>query len=297
MSVGYGDYKYELVSGWGRLPPGYTFNKVSGVAIDSRDRVYTFSRTDHPVMVFDSEGNFLYSWGEQVFTRPHGIFIGSDDAVYCTDDKDHTLRKFTPEGKLLRTWGTKNDPSDTGYDGKNPESIQRGALPFNRPTGGTIAPTGEMYITDGYGNARVHKFAPDGQLLLSWGEPGDGAGQFHAPHAVKVDPRGRVLVVDKENSRIQIFSADGEFITQWRDLYRANDVEVDANGMVHILESFGRVTVLNLDGQVQVQWGKDEPNAHPDEILRRAHTMALDSQSNVYVGAAALDFFKKFVRR
>src|SRR2546423_2599219 len=112
--VGQGPFRYQALARWERLPPGWSFVEVAGVATDSRDRVYVFNRGEHPVIVFDRDGAFLTSWGEGLFTRAHGIFIGPDDAVYCTDDLDHTVRKFTPEGKLLLTLGTSGCPSDTG---------------------------------------------------------------------------------------------------------------------------------------------------------------------------------------
>src|SRR3954470_21801350 len=99
--VGTGRFRYEALVRWEQLPPGWRFGEVAGVATDSRDRVYVFSRSEHPVTVFERDGRFLTSWGEGVFARPHGLTVGPDDTVYCTDDLGHTVRKFTPEGKLL----------------------------------------------------------------------------------------------------------------------------------------------------------------------------------------------------
>src|SRR5437763_6070757 len=104
--VGTGSFRYEALAHWEQLPAGWRFGEVAGVATDSRDRVYVFSRSEHPLTVFDRDGRFLTSWGEGLFNRAHGITIGPDDAVYCTDDLDHTVRKFTPEGRLLMTLGT-----------------------------------------------------------------------------------------------------------------------------------------------------------------------------------------------
>ena len=110
--------RYEVVEGWEQLPSGYQHRDVAGVAVDLEDRVFLICRGDHPVLMYDSKGKFLGSWGEGDFTyRTHGITVGPDNAVYCTDDGNHTIRKFTPSGKLLMTLGTMNTPSDTGYDG------------------------------------------------------------------------------------------------------------------------------------------------------------------------------------
>ncbi|MBI3053014.1 MAG: hypothetical protein HYY77_03010 [Betaproteobacteria bacterium] len=213
--------KYSVVEGWEQLPKGYVHRDVAGVAVDGEDRVYLICRGDHPVIIYDQKGNFKRSWGEGEFSyRTHGIYVAPNGSIFCTDDGQHTVRQFTPEGKLLMTLGVLNTPSDTGYDGKNTASIKRGAGPFNRPTNVAIGPKGDIYITDGYGNARVHKFTPTGQLQRSWGEPGRGPGQFHLPHGIAVNAEGRVFVCDRESDRIQIFSPDGEYLSEWTDTQR-----------------------------------------------------------------------------
>jgi DNA-binding beta-propeller fold protein YncE len=159
--------------------------------------VYVFNRGEHPLVVFDRDGKFLHSWGEGVFSRPHGITIGPDDAVYCTDDHDHTVRKFTPEGKLLLTLGTSGRPSDTGATSMDFRTIRHSGPPFHYPTNVALAPSGELYVSDGYGNARIHRFTADGRLLLSWGEPGGGPGQFRVPHGIAVDRQGKDIEAER----------------------------------------------------------------------------------------------------
>src|SRR5262249_51980618 len=206
------EFGYEADDHWAKLPPGWGWSEVVAVAADSQDRVFVFNRGDHPVMIFGRDGTFLSSWGEGLFARPHGLFIGPDDAVYCTDDFGHTVRKFTPTGELLLTLGTSGKPSDTGATGMDYRTVLRAGPPFHHPTNLALSPSGDMYVSDGYGNARVHKFAPDGRLLLSWGEPGGGPGQFHLPHGIAVDGQGTVYVADRENSRVQLFTPDGKFL-------------------------------------------------------------------------------------
>src|SRR5262249_5479221 len=150
-----------------------------------------------------------------IFKRAHGIFIGPDDAVYCIDDFDHTFRKFTTDGKLLMTLGTSGKPSDTGATSIDFRTIRHSGPPFHYPTDLALAPDGSLYVSDGYGNARIHKFSPDGRLLFSWGEPGDGPGQFRVPHGIAVDRQGFVYVADRENSRVQIFAPDGKYLSEW----------------------------------------------------------------------------------
>ena len=194
MYDGTGKYTYELVDGWAKMPEGVSFIDVGGLSIDSQDRVYVLNRGAHPVMVFDREGNLLTTLGKGLFNRPHGVCIGPDGSLYCTDDGNHTVMKFAPDGKLLMTLGNKDHPSDTGYVNKGSmeeklATIKRSGPPFNRPAGVALSSSGEIYVSDGYGNARVHKFTPDGTLLFSWGEPGTAPGQFRVPHSVRVDKK------------------------------------------------------------------------------------------------------------
>jgi hypothetical protein len=124
-------------------------------------------------VVFDKDGNLLNTWDANLFTHPHNCCIGADDIIYCADDGNHTVTKFTPEGKVLLTLGQKDKPSDTGYTTVSEtgqklrimESIattKRSGPPFNCPTKVALSPSGDIYVSDGYGNARVHKFSPEG---------------------------------------------------------------------------------------------------------------------------------------
>jgi DNA-binding beta-propeller fold protein YncE len=256
---GQGDFRYELVEGWEQLPAGWSHGDVAGVASDSQDRVYVFNRSEHPVIVYDRDGKFLTSWGEGVFTRPHGITIW-EDVVYLADDSDHTVRKFSLEGELLLTLGNLNQPSDTGYiaDGSSHlKTIARGAGPFNRPTRLSVAPNGDLYVSDGYGNARIHRFAADGQLKQSFGGPGRGPGQFMLPHSVWVHTDGRVFVTDRENDRIQIFSPEGDLLDAWTNVTRPGDLYIDADENVYIGEMYWVPGMQSIAGHV---WQEDRPS-------------------------------------
>ncbi len=164
VKLGHGQFTYEVAVGWETPPPGYSWREVADVAVDSKDRVYVLNRGgEHPMIVFDNNGNFLRSWGEGVFShRPHSVTPGPDDTMYCADDGDHTVRQFTLDGKVLMTIGVPGKPAER-YSGP----------PFNGCTDVAIDPkTGDLYISDGYGNASIHKFSPDGKLLFSWAHRG-----------------------------------------------------------------------------------------------------------------------------
>ena len=206
MVFGTGKYTYELAEGWGQLPEGWTWGWIPAVACDSQDRVYVYSRSEHPLVIFDRDGNFLASWGEDILEDAHGIYIDADDNVYCIEREPHCVHKFNSDGEVVMTLGTPGQPGAKDGD------------PFNLPTDLAIASSGELFVSDGYGNARVHKYSPDGELLLSWGEPGDAPGQFDLSHCVRVDKHDRVWVCDRNNSRIQIFDTGGNFLTEWTGL-------------------------------------------------------------------------------
>lgn len=301
---------YDVVEDWEQLPAGYTHRDVCGVAVDSRDRVYLITRDDPRVIVYEPDGRFVASWGEGVFTnRTHGITVGPDDSVYCVDDGDHTVRKFTTEGTLLLTIGTPGTPSDTGYDGRSLDTILRGGPPFNRPTNLAVAPNGDLYVSDGYGNARIHRFSSDGELLQSWGQPGTAAGCFNLPHGVWVATDGRVLVADRENDRIQIFSPNGEFITQWRDVQRPTGIYADRSGLVYVSELWwrpgqrsytrgaiqndqpGRVSIFDSNGHLLQRWGSADRCA-PGNFCA-PHDVCVDSRGNVYVAEVTYTFAAK----
>ena len=309
MRFGSGSLTYEVVEGWGNLPAGIAMGEVPAVAVDSKDRVYAFNRGPHPMIVFDRDGNFLTTWGEGVFVRPHGIKIDADDFVYCVDDGDHTVRKCTTEGKVVLTLGVPGQVSDTGYVPGDFLSVKRGGPPFYRPTNIDLSPEGNIYVTDGYGNARVHCFTPDGRLLFSWGEPGSGPGQFRLVHGICIDPQGIVYVGDRMNSRVQVFSPKGEYITEWNDSYQPNDLFLDGTGHVFIPElgynanlpmsgpvpapgdGYPRVSIRDLTGKVLASI--TSPDACAPGGFRAPHGLRLDSQGSLYVGEVSATSAKR----
>lgn len=288
MIYGNGDYKYELVAGWAKIPEGESFVDVGGISIDGQDRVYVLNRSPYPIMVLDKAGNVLSRWGENHFDRAHGSCIAPDGTIYCTDDRTHLVSQFTTDGKLLATLGEKYKPSFTGYREATDlferiSSITQGGAPFNRPTGVAVSASGDIFVSDGYGNARVHRFGPDRNLIASWGEPGTDPGEFRLPHSIWVDKQDRVWIPDRENSRVQIFSSDGEYITEWKDLIRPNDVFIDDNDIVYIAELCNRVSIFTIDGKLITRWG-NEQQPKDDQLFFAPHAVSVDSEGSVYVG-------------
>ena len=284
--VGSGKYAYRVNEEWQRPPAGLDV-RACAVSVDSQDRVYCFNRNaEHPVVIFDRDGSFLSSWGAGLFTFPHAIRIvqeNGQDVVWLCDEHHQQFQKFTTAGKLLQTVGEKGARSDTGVPADDFTSqawrkVTHGGGPFNLPTDIAFAPDGSMFMTDGYGNARVHKFSPDAKHLFSWGEPGKAPGQFNLPHGVWIDRRGRVLVADRENDRVQIFDQNGKLLSVWAtELIGPAFFYVDNDDVVYIPEhNGGRISILTLDGERLARWG-DGP------VHRSCHGIWVDSHSDLYV--------------
>ena len=286
--LGDGEYTYEVIEDWAKLPDGWEFRDVAAVAVDHKDQVYVFNRGEHPMMVFDRDGNFLRSWGEGIFRNAHGIHIGADESLYCTDDGDHTVRKCTLDGKILLT---------IGIPGK-PAPFMSGE-PFHRCTHTALSPRGDIYVSDGYGNARIHQYTPDGKLLKSWGQPGTGPGEFNLPHNLCCDPDGWVYVADRENHRVQVFDGEGNYETEWHNLHRPCGMVMEAgrNPLCYIGEigptlpinrdtpNLGpRISIVDHQGKLLSRFGAAHAGyERPDEFVA-PHGMAVDSRGDIYVG-------------
>ena len=283
--LGAEDYIYEELADWAKLPEGWSFKEVADVVVDSQDRIYVFNRGEHPMIIFEQDGSFVTSWGEDLFTRAHGVTVGPDGMLYCVDDGDHSIRKCTPDGEVLMTIGTPGEPAP----------IHSGQ-PFNRPTKVAFDPkTDELYISDGYGNARVHKFSPDGKHLFSWGEYGTDPGQFNLVHSVCTDSDGKVYIADRESHRVQIFDEGGRYLDQWNNLHRPCGLHIE-DDLVYIgqvptqLEVNadypnigGCVTIHDLDGHRLARLGDVWRGEGPGQFIS-PHGIAIDSHGDIYVG-------------
>ena len=278
MPFGSGKYTYEVVEGWGKLPDGWEWGWIPGVAVDSQDRVFVYSRSEHPLVLFDLDGNFLESWGEGILEDAHGIWIDEADNVWCTERNTHCVRKFNKHGELLMTIGTPSQPGAKDGD------------PFNLPTDLGIASTGELFISDGYGNHRVHKYSPTGELIKSWGEEGEGPRQFKLSHCVRVDKEDRVWVCDRTNDRIQIFDTEGNFLDEWTGLLKPDTIYIDPiEDVVYVAELTQQVSIYDMNGELLSKWGGASPSEKPGEFLACPHGIWIDSKGDLYVGQVQAD--------
>jgi peptidylamidoglycolate lyase len=273
---------YQVVHGWPQLPEGFSFGQVSGIGVDSHNHVFVFHRgKQHSLMMFDgSTGKLLKSFGEGMFAGTHGLKIDDHDNIWLTDVALNQVFKFSHDGELLMTVGAKNVP---GWDGKH----------FDKPTDIAIAPNGDFYVSDGYGNSRVAKFDAKGNFLMDWGTKGSEPGQFNLPHGIALDPQGRVYVADRANSRIQVFDANGKFITLWKsaELGRPWNIRfhngflyvVDGGDVIHPSLWPYRTAIMKLDltGKVVEKWGRW---GKYDGMLYWPHCIDIAPNGDIYIG-------------
>jgi hypothetical protein len=297
--VGSGDYRYERVPSWPTMPAGWELEHPGDAAVNSAGEIYVLSRNDHrPVTIWRADGTFVGSWGAGQFSAmPHGIHIASDDTVWVVDRDFHIATRYTPQGEALQVLGQKLSPSPT-CDGRVVRS-----RPFNMPANLAIAPSGDIFVADGYGGHKIRRFGADGTQLLSWGRQGAGPGEFALVHNVAIDGRGRVLVCDDENDRVQIFDQEGRYLEEWRF---ANPSGICVhNDIVYISElqpfredAIGpgrcRVSLSTLDGDLITSWtGIDAPGR---DLMLGAHDLCVDAQGSIYVCEGAGRRVSKFVR-
>src|SRR5579871_5670884 len=226
------DWPAQMMNAAGTAAP-WNFIQVSGVAIDSRGHILVLHRGAHPFLEFESNGKFVRSWDNILFSEgkvaaiapsdrvpgrsaysavygpagcdscgAHSVRVDLEHNIWVVDAPGQVIYKMDHQGKILMQLGQK------GVAGA-------GHNTFNLPTDVGFAPNGDFYVTDGYGGARVVKYSHEGKYLLEWGSRGKGPGQFELPHNVVVDKQGRVYVTDRDNRRIEVFDATGKFLTQW----------------------------------------------------------------------------------
>ena len=312
-TFGTGEFLYSHVPDWEKLPDGMAFKECPGVAVDSRDNVYVLTRGEHPIIVFDKDGNFIRTFGEGHFSedRTHGLYIAHDDSLLVADDGIHTIQKFGPEGDKLMEIGEKNHPAPA-WSGQ----------PFNRPTSAAIMPSnGDVYVSDGYGNRRIVHFDKEGKCIKTWGQYGSTPGRFVLPHAIVLDSEGRLYVADRNSARIQIFDQEGNLLDQWSNMIMPWGMSITDDDVIWVCGSSPHWWLRNgeypeykdqlfmrfkSNGHVQQVWSiplgdigtnKDKPDVSrlkPGEAVG-VHCIAQDSKGNLYVGDIYGERAQKFV--
>ncbi len=280
---------YRVLPSWPTRPKGLTWGAMAGIAVSPCDQIWTFNRGPVPVQVYTTDGALVNSWGQGQFREPHQVRIDPNGFIWLVDSGLHVAKKFTAEGKLLLTLGTPNAP---GEDSTH----------LNRPTDVAVTPAGEIFVADGYGNNRIVHFNELGHFVGTWGSLGSASGQFSLPHSIALDSRGRLLVADRNNARVQVFDQAGEFLDEWRDLLVPWHITISEHDEIYVCGSAPmRWTKVPLPGLTLGVPPKDQlimvftpdgrvtrlatfPKGQGSGELDWVHSLAVDRQGNLYLG-------------
>ena len=284
--LGNGDFKYEPVANWPEMPRYWSFDTAVGIAVNAQDEIHVLSLGKHPLTIWDITGKFISSWGEGSFsTNPHSLHIEPSGDVWVVDREYHIVSQHTSSGKVVRVLGNKLSPSPTVF-GK----------PFNQPSGLYTTFSEDIFVSDGYGNYRVHRFSSSGHLVRSWGNPGDGPGEFALLHNVTVDSRNRVFICDRMNHRIQLFDYDGAYLEEWCDFNEPCEVWI-RNEIAYVIEqgNGSAISIWTLDHELITSWkGACGPG---EGTLTAGHSICVDSEGSIYVadvrGPASIRKFQR----
>lgn len=289
MRLGSGSHVYEWVEGWGKLPDGIKYGYTHGVVTDSKDRVYIHNRSKDAVIVFDREGKFLNSWGAEFAGGAHGMFLsneGGTEYLYLADPDRHIVVKTTLDGKTVYTLGVPELPNVYPTPDKY------------KPTDTAVAPNGDVYVCDGYGQSWVHQYDKNAKYIRSWGGKGKEAGQLDCPHGIWIDTRKstpRVYVADRSNNRLQIFSLDGKHLAFVSGDFRLPCCFFQFKDEQVIPDLHSRVTIIDKDDKLIAHLGDNEggwkkpgwPNIAKEEIkvglFSSPHAACVDSRGDIYV--------------
>lgn len=300
---------WSVEPGWGL--DADVFDEVDGIAVADDGEVHLFGRWPARVQVHAPDGALRAAWGGTGFSdRPHGLAVAGD-LLWCVDAGASALVALSrSDGSVVRTLGEPGAPSDTGVDWAQPDTTSRlrtvaGGPPFNRPTDVAIAPDGTLLVADGYGNCRIHRLTPDGDLLASWGTPGSARGAFNLPHGIAIGSDGSVYVCDRENDRVQVFDLDGTPTGSWEDLRLPSGVAVGPDGLVLVAEVGkpswrrslahpdeepdhpARISVRRPDGTVVGEVGRCTGPIGEPGVLLAPHCVAVGPDGSVFVGELA----------
>ena len=275
---------------WPQKPESFAWGAMSGVTVDDHDRIYVFNRSEPTVQVYGADGALIRSWSTANPEGTHFIKLDPDGNVWVADFRSHIVQKFTPAGKLLLTLG---EAGQSGCDESH----------FAGPTDIAFLPSGDVFISDGYGNRRVVHFDKQGHFVKAWGEEGTGPGQFALPHAIAIDSKARLYVADRNNARIQVFDTEGKLLDVWDDLLMpwgfamteddelwvcgASRVRKPGNdGWVVIPPPDQLLMKLNAAGELLLRVTLDKIAVAPGKLgeVDWLHTIAVDSKENIYLG-------------
>lgn len=281
------DDSYRQVDNWG-LPASGVWGVISAVGVDAKDDVFVFKRADpgqkseplnSKIMVFDSHGKLLKSWGDNFVLSAHGLRLDDDGFVWITDKTGDQVFKFSANGKLLMTLGKKGVAGDMNSTDA-----------LNGPSDVVVAKNGDIFVSDGESsNARVVKFSKDGKFIKFWGTKGSGPGQLEDPHSIALDSAGHVYVANRLNKRIEVFDSDGNYLNQLPQFGAPACIYISKDDTLYVAAGAPQnwIVIGTTDGKVL---GKISGLSGP-------HWVTVDSTGAVYVAEVPGMSLKKFVKK
>jgi sugar lactone lactonase YvrE len=268
---------YVVDSEWAKLPNGGTWDgSTSWITADGRGNIVVLVRTAPYFRMFKRDGSFVKAWGPtQEISTPHSLTIDHENNYWVSDSTGHQILKFNAQGDLLLTLGTKGKAGDN-----NSRDL------FNQPNHVAIAPSGDIYISDGYVNARVVQFGPKGSFIrIIGGIQGSEPGQLKLPHGVALDSKGRLLVNDSDNARVSVFDPNGKFVESWPYPSRGG-IEVSADDTLYVSDVNAGVINVSKDGKLITTYNSP-----------RAHGLGVDTDGSIYASGASRMTVMKIVTK
>lgn len=297
--LGEGDYEYEGIHDWGELPAHIKYGNTHGVCQDSEGQIYVFhtvgagSESSDAMVVFDSRGKFVRSWGAEFRGGAHGLHIqkeGSEEFLYLCDVKRSLVVKTTLAGEVVLTLGYPKESDHYKLDSHGSPVAKY------VPTNVAIAPTGDIYVADGYGSSFISQFDRQGHFIRTFGGFGSAPGQLDCPHGLMVDTRGKkplLVVADRTNQRLQYFSLEGEHLGFGYGVNLPCHFHAQ-RGVLLIPDLAARVTLMDAKNNVITHLGEDGSDTWRD--LRKEprekfipgkficpHAACFDDEGNIFV--------------
>jgi DNA-binding beta-propeller fold protein YncE len=278
------EIRYESVPDILKLPPHLYLGEAAGVDVNSEGHIFVYSRSGRTQLLeFDAQGNFMRIIGDDLygFVFGHAVRVDKNDNVWCVDEGSNMVIEFSPEGRVLMVFGRK--PEAVEHPAPNEPPPSRPEWMFDRPTDVTWDQAGDIFVSDGYGNSRVVKYDKDGNWVKAWGKRGADPGEFHTPHSIVADAHGNVYVGDRENHRIQVFDAEGNFLHQWTNVGApwAICITPGPHQVLYSSDSVpGRIYKLDVNGKILGAFGKAGKQLGQ---FGWVHEMACPSEDILYV--------------
>jgi hypothetical protein len=289
MKIGSGSHTYEWIEGWAKVASHVTLGYTHGVVEDSKGRIYIHHTGTPSVAIFEPDGTFVNAWGGEYSAGAHGMYLNNEadgEYLYLSTTNQGFVAKTTLDGREIYRIGTPDLPNI--YDAEKKFS----------PTETAVAPNGDVYITDGYGQSWVHQYNAKAEYIRSFGGKGDQLGHLNNPHGIKIDTRGSeplVLVSDRGNNRLQYFTLDGKSVKVTKGMLRLPCTTDQWQDEIYIPDLHSRLTVLDKNDNLITHLGEREngwqipgwPNIAHD--LRQVgnftspHDLHVDGKGNIYV--------------